>query len=1175
MPSEKPSVADPSHHTLASKEIPLTDRMEEMQLLREGADRAANGRGAVIFLCGEAGIGKTRLAKELKGYARAKGMQVLSGRCPALLRIDGFPPYVLWEEVIKDYLEVCTPEQLFRVIGSYPIEVSKLVPGLQQKLGAFPQSFPLSPDRSRHRLFEAVTQLITNISVEAPLLIILDDLQWTDQSSLLLLHYLAREVNKEAILILGAYRDTYVDRKHPLFPVLTELNRERLLQSVPLKRMSFDDVSEMTTRILEQGEVSDEFRKLVYEKTRGNPFFVEEVIKSMKEEGTIHREKNRWKISRISKIEFPETVKDVIKARIGRLDDECQHVLTIASFIGKDFAFDALREASGLAEERLLEKLDKLLKAGLLKARVIHGVELCSFGDVIVRDVVQQEVNPLRARRLHGAVGSALEEVYGRKVDEHLGELAHHFLESGNKEKALRYFFEAGEKAASVYANREAASCYQSALTLIDGNGQSLQQRANVLEKLGDIKAIVGEYEASMKLWNEALDAWKKLPEKRNMARLNRKMANLLWEEIGDKEKAEAHHNKALRILETEPGSIELASLYEDIAHMHHIAGNVREALPRAEQALKLAKNLKTPEVIASSASTLGAIFESSGNREVALKYLEEALQIALKNDYWETATRTYNWLSTMVEEDEMRLKYLEEAHKLARRVGCIDIMSYFQSAIAMINLNAGDTKEALRLAENSASLDRKTRNLTNLSGSTAILALAYDRMGETKKAEKLYREALKTSEKQTNYLFIAGSHQDIGIFYLTKGEPARAKEYLERANEIFDKAGDKRNKTWNSLMISLAHLELGEIEEAKKLIAEARRHSLASKDRWQIAFVDAHRAMLSRAQKRWKEAITGFEKSLQEFEALDARRWNVYWLAKLVLYEYARVYSERAQEGDNQKARNLLNEALKLFQRIGAKKEISRTEAMLTFVGTGRIVKPRPVKELDLPSHVKTGYGELDDLLFGGIPRNYAVVLASDSCDERNLLVERFLKTGLQEGEVTFHMTAKAGAAETVEQDSDSNLCLFVCNPQAEKLIKDRPNVFRLKGVENLTDISLALTGALRNLDKSPIKPRRICIEIVSDVLLQHHAVQSRRWLNALIPELKSKGFTTLAVMDPGMHSPQETRAVLDIFEGQIDVYEKDTINGVEKFLKIRKMTNQEYLESELPLRKDRLRCR
>jgi predicted ATPase len=209
-----------------------------MKLLKEAVDRTIQGEGGLVLLYGEAGIGKTRLARELRAYAHLRGMQVLYGRCPALFRMDGVPPYILWKEVIKDYLEACTPEQLYRVIGYYPAEVAKLVPELSQKLRSIPQSFPISPGQEQNRLFEAVSQFITNISRETPLLVVLDDLQWTDPSSLLLLHYMARGVQKTPLLILGAYRSTDIDAKHPLSPVLSELNRERLPQSVSLKRMS-------------------------------------------------------------------------------------------------------------------------------------------------------------------------------------------------------------------------------------------------------------------------------------------------------------------------------------------------------------------------------------------------------------------------------------------------------------------------------------------------------------------------------------------------------------------------------------------------------------------------------------------------------------------------------------------------------------------------------------------------------------------------------------------------------------------------------------------------------------------------------------------------------------------------------------------------------------------------
>jgi len=239
--------------------------------------------------------------------------------------------------------------------------------------------------------------------------------------------------------------------------------------------------------------------------------------------------------------------------------------------------------------------------------------------------------------------------------------------------------------------------------------------------------------------------------------------------------------------------------------------------------------------------------------------------------------------------------------------------------------------------------------------------------------------------------------------------------------------------------------------------------------------------------------------------------------------------------------------------------------------LGNEMVLEPEPVEtEVSkgvLPGRITTGYGNLDNLLLGGIPENYAVILTSPSCDERDLLIEKFLETGAKSGEVTFYVTTNPCEVKTITEEFQSHFYLFICNPQADAITKNFLNVFKLSGVENLTDINIALSSVFRTLEVSIKEPRRVCIEIISDVLLQHRAVQTRRWLNALIPELRSRGFTILAVMDPGMHSPQEVRAVLDLFEGEINIYEKETEKGLEKSLKIKKMINQKYSKSELPL--------
>jgi hypothetical protein len=198
--------------------------------------------------------------------------------------------------------------------------------------------------------------------------------------------------------------------------------------------------------------------------------------------------------------------------------------------------------------------------------------------------------------------------------------------------------------------------------------------------------------------------------------------------------------------------------------------------------------------------------------------------------------------------------------------------------------------------------------------------------------------------------------------------------------------------------------------------------------------------------------------------------------------------------------------------------------------------------------------------------------VLSSPSCNERDALVKSFLETGAEKGEVTFYVTIDPSVAKNLADDYPRIFYLFVCNPQADAIVNEAPNIFKLKGVENLTDINIALTSAMHKLDPSLKGPRRICIGLVSDVLLQHHAVLTRRWLASLMTELKSNRFTTMVIMNLQMHPSQEFQAVLDLFDGQIDLHEKETENGSEKFLRVKKMANQKYLKDELLLSEENL---
>jgi KaiC/GvpD/RAD55 family RecA-like ATPase len=400
------------------------------------------------------------------------------------------------------------------------------------------------------------------------------------------------------------------------------------------------------------------------------------------------------------------------------------------------------------------------------------------------------------------------------------------------------------------------------------------------------------------------------------------------------------------------------------------------------------------------------------------------------------------------------------------------------------------------------------------------------------------------------------------------------AEKYFKESNTTWENAGSTDSQLTSMYpALSKLYLKKGEIGKAEELIEKTYEYVTKTRNKAAMSDAEMLKGMLFREKKNWEQSIQHFEKSLQGYKSMNAQKWYVRPFAEL-LYEYGLAYLGRNEEGDKEKAYALLDQAVEIYRKIDARKKVEKIRSRMILEETAykTVPKSEPTAEISegAPGHIATGYADLDRLIYGGIPQNYAVILTSPSCGERDLLVKSFLETGAKKGEVTFYVTMDPGAAKLLAQEFQSNFCLFVCNPQADAIIRSAPNVFKLKGVENLTDISIALTSAIRKLDSSQKGPRRICIGLISDVLLQHRAVQTRRWLTSLVAELKSMGFTTLATINPQMHPSEELQAILDLFEGEINIYEKETENGAEKYLKIRKMSNHKYLENELFLKKE-----
>ncbi len=282
-------------------------RQREMGELKAAQDDALFVQGRLVMLVGEPGIGKTRTAQELAYYAETRGTQVLWGRC---YEEEGAPPYWPWLQSLRSYIEERTPEQLLIEMGPGASDIAEVLPELREKLPDLEPPPVLEPEQARFRLFDSITTFLKNAAQQQPLMLVLDDLHWADQPSLLLLQFLAREMGRSRLLVVGTYRDVELSRQHPLSETLAHLSREPVFRREVLGGLSREDTGDFV-------EVAAGLRpaqglvESIYLQTEGNPFFMGEIIRLLAEQGEL----TKVGIGDSPSIRIPEGVREVIGPR--------------------------------------------------------------------------------------------------------------------------------------------------------------------------------------------------------------------------------------------------------------------------------------------------------------------------------------------------------------------------------------------------------------------------------------------------------------------------------------------------------------------------------------------------------------------------------------------------------------------------------------------------------------------------------------------------------------------------------------------------------------------------------------------------------------------------------------------------------------------------------------------
>lgn len=477
-------------------------REAEMEELRAGLEDALSGHGRLLLLTGEPGIGKTRAAEELATYARLRKAQVLWGRC---YEGKGAPAYWPWVQAVRTYVHDREPQALLAEMGSGASDIAQMISEVREKLPGLPPPPALEPEQARFRLFDGFATFLKNAGKAQPLVVVLDDVHWADRSSLLLLQFVARELRDARLLVIGTYRDVEVGRQHPLAETMAELTRGQLSQRILLRGLGEHDVArfiEITAGIKPPASLV----QAVHRETDGNPFFVNEVVRLLVAEGRLEHPGavRSWSL------DIPEGVKAVVGRRLDRLSAPCNQVLSIASVIGREFELAVLEGLTDVGGDRLLDLVEEAVAARVI-AEVPTDVGRYAFSHALVRDTLSSELTPTRRARLHRRVGEVLETVYGARVDAHLAELAHHFLEAarggGDVGKAIDYAARAGERATASLAYEEAVEQYERALQALElREPMDERRRCELLLALGEARHRAGQVGAAKDAFFTAAD---------------------------------------------------------------------------------------------------------------------------------------------------------------------------------------------------------------------------------------------------------------------------------------------------------------------------------------------------------------------------------------------------------------------------------------------------------------------------------------------------------------------------------------------------------------------------------------------------------------------------------------------------------------------------------------------
>ncbi len=499
----------------------FVNREQERLDLRMIMDRAAGGTGSVVFITGAPGVGASRLATEVAAESVARGWLVLSGRCLE----NNTEPYAPFREVLAAGVAASTARSLQEAAGHHGQLLAALAPSLRHKVRGMAAGHEIAADKVREQLFKSVHGLLTGVQGNKPLLIVLDDLQWADEATVLLLRDLAERVNSSRMVVVGTYWDTELDSGRPFSTLLSRLLRRRRAQRISLGRLTDHDVERIVAGMSETPLTPVQLLG-IQAATEGNPLFVEHSLLYLDESESMLGGAQRGQASYTEEdLELAQSVRGLIGRRIRRLSEPAQRMLVAAAVIGRDFDIPLLEAFGELSGHELRDALDEATRGHFL---VSAGTQTYRFAHDLVRQRVIAALPLPRLQAYHLAVADTLERVYGKASQDHAREIGYHLYQAGMAADPVRTATFLGQAA----HNALTIGAFEEVLRLVDSTVQVLppdrtRERAEALSSRAQALWGLGKIEDAKAAWKGAIHRYEELGEAKAATALHHRIAHL------------------------------------------------------------------------------------------------------------------------------------------------------------------------------------------------------------------------------------------------------------------------------------------------------------------------------------------------------------------------------------------------------------------------------------------------------------------------------------------------------------------------------------------------------------------------------------------------------------------------------------------------------------------------